>query len=168
MPAQTDRDLADLDFTLVAMCGLAVASIVAATTALAEANRPAAENALALTSELTAMSGPAETQILSLLGRPSPQSGTIRHAVAGVHLTGDIVRMGEHAGRIAEIVRERYRELPRGGGREILLQMGLLAHELALKAYQALINHDAGSGNTIDTHNHDMRLLRAGDCCTER
>lgn len=147
---------------LVAMCRLAGEAIGAATDSLNRVDLAVAEQVFALNEQLEAMREPCEAQAMSLLALQSPVAGDLRVVVSGIHLIGDLVRMGALAEHIAAAVRRRHPDpVASSTAGPILLRMGELAGALASTAAEVLVDRDPDRAARLDADDDEMdELLR--------
>ncbi|MCS3779023.1 phosphate signaling complex PhoU family protein [Tsukamurella ocularis] len=150
MRADFHQRLNELGTTLVAMCGVSADILAAANAAFNDTDPIAADRAIAQSKRLTDMREPAESQAMSLLTLQAPVGRDLRQVVVSIHLIGDLVRMGQLARHVAEIVHRNHPVESAGAGRPILTRMGQAALELATTARRALVAQDPETAAAID------------------
>lgn len=136
--------LSDLTKLLAQTCGLAGAAMGRATRALLEADLAAAEEAISDHERIVAMSTRAQESAFSLLALQQPVAGELRSIVSALQIAADINRMGALALHVAKIARARHPQhvLPEEV-RDCFAEMGRVAVELATRAQDVLLTHDA-------------------------
>jgi phosphate transport system protein len=145
---------------LVVMAASATSAIRWASDALMEGDPAAAQRVLVTAAELDRERQQVEETIRDMLVRQQPVASDLRLALAGLHVAGDIERMGALAGHIAKIMLLRH---PVGAipaaVEDIMRRMGEIAEELGWKVARALEVGDQDAGEQLDRDDDEMDAL---------
>jgi phosphate transport system protein len=100
--------MADLAQILGEMTGLAGAAMERATQALLQADLALAEQVISDHDRIAELTPEAEERAFALLALQAPVAGDLRQVVGGIHIVGDVDRMGALALHVAKIARRRH------------------------------------------------------------
>lgn len=160
--------MADLAQTLGEMAGLAGTAMEQATLALLQADLSTAEQVITDYDRIAEMTPIAEEKAFALLALQAPVAGDLRSVVSGIHVVGDVDRMGALALHVAKIARRRHPKhaLPEEVN-GYFAEMGRIAVSLGTAAKEVLESRDPDRAARLhdedeamdDLHRHLFSVL---------
>jgi phosphate transport system protein len=144
--AELDRLSAELG----EMCRVAGTLVEFATTALVDADLPAAERVLTELAHLDTLDARVRDRAFALLALQAPVARDLRTVVSALQIAADADRMGGLAANVAKIARRRHPEsaVPEPAG-ELFVEMGSVAVQLANRVESAVITGDVEQARRI-------------------
>ena len=153
-------DLAELTRILVTMGECARAAMSAATTSLLEADRPVAEQVVIADDELDELYRLVDDKTYELLARQAPVATDLRVIVTGLHVAGNLERMGDLAQHVAKIALLRHpQQAVPAELAAVFTEMAKIADALAAKVIDVLASHDATRAAELDRDDDAMDAL---------
>jgi phosphate transport system protein len=160
--------MADLAQTLGEMAGLAGAAMEQATLALLQADLSTAEQVISDYDRIADLTPIAEEKAFALLALQAPVAGDLRSVVSGIHIVGDVDRMGVLALHVAKVARRRHPKhaLPEEVN-GYFAEMGRIAVSLGTAAKEVLESRDPDRAARLhdedepmdDLHRHLFSVL---------
>jgi phosphate transport system protein len=152
--------MADLAHALGELVGLAGTAMEQATQALLQADLATAEQVISDYDRIAELTPEAEDKAFALLALQSPVAGDLRSIVSGIHIIGDVDRMGALARHVADMARRRHPKhaLPEEVN-GYFADMGRLAVSLGNAAREALENRDPARAARLSQEDEPMDNL---------
>jgi phosphate transport system protein len=164
--------MVDLAQTLGEMAGLVGTAMEQATQALLQADLAIAEQVISDHDRIAELTPIAEEKAFALLALQAPVAGDLRSVVSGIHIVGDINRMGALALHVAKIARRRHpnHALPEDVN-GYFAEMGRIAVSLGAAAKEVLETRDPDRAALLhdedeamdDLHRHLFTVLMDKD-----
>jgi len=135
--------LDEMSESLIEMTRLVGSAVSKATTALLDADLPAAESVILADAEVNALYKQIDEDALQLLARQQPVASDLRTILMALRMSTDLERVGDYAVHIAKVARRRHPasvvpvEL-----RPTMLEMGQAAARIAIKAGTVIATRD--------------------------
>jgi len=137
------EQLDEVTNSLVEMTRLVGSAVSKATTALLDADLPAAEAVVIGDADVNALYKHIDESAVQLLARQQPVASDLRTILTGLRMSTDLERVGDYAVHIAKVARRRHPasvvpvEL-----RPTMLEMGQAAARIAIKAGTVIATRD--------------------------
>jgi phosphate transport system protein len=153
-------ELDDIGKTLVAMTQLVGTAMERATEALLDGNLSGAERVISDDPQVDRLREDLEERSFQMIARQQPVATDLRLLITTVHVAADLERMGDLARHVAKVARMRYPEIAVPPElRDVISQMGGVAHSLVEKVAQVIEGRDVGLAQAIEVEDDSMDAL---------
>ena len=143
------------------MIRLVAVAMEQATGALLDADLNRAERVIEADARVDYLRTDLEDRAFQMIARQQPVATDLRVLVTTLHLVADLERMGDLALHVAKIARLRFPELAvPEEARDVIKQMGDVAHSLVLKVADVVDGRDISLANAIEAEDDSMDALR--------
>jgi phosphate transport system protein len=153
-------ELDDIGKTLVAMTQLVGTAMERATEAVLDGNLSGAERVISDDPQVDRLREDLEERSFQMIARQQPVATDLRLLITTVHVAADLERMGDLARHVAKVARMRYPEIAVPPElRDVISQMGSVAHSLVEKVAQVIEGRDVGLAQAIEVEDDSMDAL---------
>ncbi|MBE7187472.1 phosphate signaling complex protein PhoU [Jatrophihabitans endophyticus] len=154
-------ELDEIGAGVAEMIRLVAVAMEQATGALLDGDLNRAERVIEADGRVDHLRTDLEDRAFQMIARQQPVATDLRVLVTTLHLVADLERMGDLALHVAKIARLRFPELAvPEEARDVIKQMGDVAHSLVLKVGDVVDGRDISLANAIEAEDDSMDALR--------